>query len=238
MTKGQQQHPAMAGKSKTLRRADSAEQKDLRAGTILAAARRLLATRDFDRITMAEIAGRAGVAKGTVFLYFGTKEEVFLRLAEEALERWERRAADGLSGLEPVARMDGVAGFCEALVAPVVEDGLGKLLAILDDTLERNIALPRAREFKLRMRGLLDRLGARVEAKLPGACPGDGAPLLQALFVCLIGAYKVSTPSAVVRRVIAEPGMEVFDVDFARLLQHLAECHVAGYLVKCGKDLS
>jgi len=44
---------------------------------ILEAARRLLVERDFSDIVLDDVAKRAGVAKGTLFLYFKSKEELF-----------------------------------------------------------------------------------------------------------------------------------------------------------------
>lgn len=44
---------------------------------ILEAARRLLVDRDFADIVLDDVAKKAGVAKGTLFLYFKSKEELF-----------------------------------------------------------------------------------------------------------------------------------------------------------------
>ncbi len=216
--------------TKRPRRARTPAERAERAEAIRAAARRLLDRRDFDTITMAEIARSAGLAKGTVFLYFRTKEEVFLDLAEEAVAQWGAALERGLAALPELPEPEVVAPLCAALVAPVVDGGRGKLMAILDDTLEHNITFRRAKQFKLRMKALLERLGLLLEERLPRLAPGEGAALLHALFVCLIGAYKVASPSPTVRRVVAEPGMEVFRAEFGPLLRHLASCHLAGLL--------
>ena len=44
---------------------------------ILDAARAALATRDYHAVTMDDVARAAGVAKGSVYLYFPTKERLF-----------------------------------------------------------------------------------------------------------------------------------------------------------------
>lgn len=51
--------------------------KDARPQEILAAAIELFSERGYAATQMSEIAARAGVAKGTVYLYFKTKQEVF-----------------------------------------------------------------------------------------------------------------------------------------------------------------
>lgn len=49
---------------------------------ILAAAARLFASEGFDRTTIRRIAGAAGVAEGTIYLYFGSKREILLAFLE------------------------------------------------------------------------------------------------------------------------------------------------------------
>lgn len=50
---------------------------DLKKRKILEAARCLLVDRDFSDIVLDDVAKKAGVAKGTLFLYFKSKEELF-----------------------------------------------------------------------------------------------------------------------------------------------------------------
>ncbi|MDP9845490.1 TetR/AcrR family transcriptional regulator [Streptosporangium lutulentum] len=53
-------------------------ERDLRADRILNAARELLVSWGYGRITIGEVARRAGVGKGTVYLHFSTKEQLFM----------------------------------------------------------------------------------------------------------------------------------------------------------------
>jgi AcrR family transcriptional regulator len=50
---------------------------------------------------MAEVARRAGLAKGTVYLYHATKESLFLQLVIEALTRWFAEVEAALRGSGP-----------------------------------------------------------------------------------------------------------------------------------------
>lgn len=72
--------------------------KDARPGELLDAAIAVFARTGFHAASMDEIGARAGVSKGTVYLYFGTKERLFseaVRHGTEALlERTERIAAE------------------------------------------------------------------------------------------------------------------------------------------------
>lgn len=55
---------------------------------ILGAAKALFAEKGYDAATLDDIASRAGYAKGTIYLYFPSKEELFLNLMEEEVGRF------------------------------------------------------------------------------------------------------------------------------------------------------
>jgi AcrR family transcriptional regulator len=54
---------------------------------ILAAATAVFAERDFHQVLVSEVASRAGVGKGTVYLYFPTKDHLHRGALEASLER-------------------------------------------------------------------------------------------------------------------------------------------------------
>lgn len=57
---------------------------------ILEAALNLFSKKGFDGATVDEIAAKAGVGKGTIYLYFRTKEAIFWTGVEEGLSRLQR----------------------------------------------------------------------------------------------------------------------------------------------------
>lgn len=58
--------------------------KDARPGEILAAALTAFATRGFAATRLEDIAARAGISKGTIYLYFDGKESLFRALLKQA----------------------------------------------------------------------------------------------------------------------------------------------------------
>jgi AcrR family transcriptional regulator len=85
---------------------------DAKKRQILEAARRLLIERDFSDIVLDDIAKRAGVAKGTLFLYFKSKEELFSAAISDLsdglgleLEALSRAGAQGKELLVAAARV-------------------------------------------------------------------------------------------------------------------------------------
>ncbi|WP_152048822.1 TetR/AcrR family transcriptional regulator [Aureimonas psammosilenae] len=73
--------PAIAVATKTRRR-----RKADRPGEIVAAAMSVFAEKGFAAARIDEVAARAGTAKGTVYLYFATKEDLFRAVARAALD--------------------------------------------------------------------------------------------------------------------------------------------------------
>jgi AcrR family transcriptional regulator len=69
-------------------RARTAEAKAGRRLHILDCAAALCARTGYDALAVADVAGRAGLAKGTIFRYFPTKEDLGRALAEAHLHRW------------------------------------------------------------------------------------------------------------------------------------------------------
>lgn len=85
---------------------------EFRTGEILAAARRLLQNRGVDTVTMEEIAAVAGVAKGTIYLYFQGKEDLIQALITQVGEQMmaEIEAIAGRSSA-PLAKIQQVASL-------------------------------------------------------------------------------------------------------------------------------
>ncbi|MEM7568646.1 MAG: TetR/AcrR family transcriptional regulator [Pseudomonadota bacterium] len=71
-----------------LKRARSEEQKDLRRRSILNAALELYESVGLDQVRVDAIARTAGIAKGTVYLYYQSREGIFIDIYEEAFADW------------------------------------------------------------------------------------------------------------------------------------------------------
>ena len=75
-------------------RATNPEDKELHRETILDAAEQLWLSQPERMANVAEIATVAGLAKGTVYLYFRSKEELFLALHQRHVEDFFQRVLD------------------------------------------------------------------------------------------------------------------------------------------------
>jgi AcrR family transcriptional regulator len=174
-------------------RAIQAEDKQERRDAILDAAERML-LRCPDRVAnVAEVAEEAALGKGTVYLYFPSKEELLLALHERNVEaffadvmalvaRPKPNVFDGMLALTKRHMVDQplflpLASRCFALMA-------------------HHVPIDAAEAFRARMSERVMQAGAGIERHFPMLRPGEGARLLQYSFAMIVGLWQMSTASA------------------------------------------
>lgn len=195
-----------------MRRARSDEDKQERRNAILSTAWRMY-TREpsFGAFTMAALAKQAELAKGTLYLYFRTKEELFLALLESGFDAWfdvldARLRAEG--EWEPEDAADAVVRSIRG------RETLARLLSILPTIVEHNVEFEAALRFKRQVMRRAQATGQTLEARLPFLRPGEGARFLVHLHALVIGVWQLAEPSPVIRRVMQTPELGPARVDF------------------------
>jgi AcrR family transcriptional regulator len=87
---------------------------------------------------MSKLAKNIGLSKGTLYLYFQTREEIFLTLYEQSLIRWSQVFINDLS------KSMTTNAYCQKLFSTASEDGTFlPLLIRLEHVIEHNVAIPR-----------------------------------------------------------------------------------------------
>lgn len=90
----------------TRRRAGEPRKGDLREAAILDAAEELLGAIGYDAMTIADIAARAGITRGALYFYFGSKQEVitalFARTVTVLHEKSRAASEDAASGAKAI----------------------------------------------------------------------------------------------------------------------------------------
>jgi AcrR family transcriptional regulator len=124
---------------------------DQRRRQILAAARRLFSERGYSAVSTGEIAAEAGVARGLINHYFGTKRELYVEVVREMVRFRSQPVPEYRSGDTPASRLDEsierwldmVERNREAWLAAVGAEGLGRdpeIEAVLDEAREEATA--------------------------------------------------------------------------------------------------
>ncbi len=154
---------------------------------ILATAADLFREGDFDSVSIASIARDAGIAKGTVFLYFTSKEELFLSLTEQYLQEWVGDAGTYLvsASLEGAMELEAAAEIFAASLG--AKEDLLRLLGILHPRLLPGCSaevLNRYRSVWLETIASLESVFSQAAPSPRGRSWGE---ILQDLYVLIIG---------------------------------------------------
>jgi AcrR family transcriptional regulator len=207
-------------------RARQIHEKEARRQEILGAAARLWDRLDFPELSMALIAQEAALAKGTLYLYFRTKEELFLAMTEEELLSWYEEIDEALArGRKEMESADLARLLARSLAA---RPRLPRLLAILHTVLERNIEHLTALRFKQFQATRILRSGRLLERRLPFLAEGQGPLLLLRVHALVLGFWQMADAAPVVKKLLDAPGLHLFRVEFAESMESALSDLVAG----------
>lgn len=79
--------------------------REERTGDLLDAATELFLTKGYAGATMADISAAAGVARGNVYWYFRSKDDIFAAVMDRMLSREIRTLGEELAGADPLTRL-------------------------------------------------------------------------------------------------------------------------------------
>lgn len=199
------------------KRAISEHQKKFRRQAVLTAARELFVETGFFGVSMSMIAKQAAMAKGTVYLYYKTKEALFLELSRQDLEIWFEDLTCKLKLLpENSDTTEFVDTICSTLEG---RDTAIRLLSLLHLVLEQNVSHNEVLNFKLDLVEKSGIAGAEMERILPFLGPGQGSELLAAIHCQIIGWGQMTNISPVVNDVLEDERLAPLRLDFRQSFQ-------------------
>lgn len=203
----------------TERRATNPSAKEARGQQILAATAELLEGWSYSDITMDRIAERAGVAKGTLYLYFRTKEALFLSLYEDRLGAWyaelQALADHGAATVDPAAAARVIASTLAARPTLIHLHGL------LHSTLGHNIDLETTLDFRRRQRERISVLAPALAGRIDGLSEAAAVRFLVRLEMIVGGMSWAAFPPQPIARALEAEDLAVFCVDFEEELRKI-----------------
>lgn len=191
-------------------RANDEQAKLTRRKDILLAARRLFLADPHQLPSAAAIAQKSGLAKGTVYLYFRTKEEIFLALLEEEF-------AGLLGGIQAL-----FAAHHPLSIAVFLQHYLGYLKAHPDflrldamsySVLEQNMPDEKLRDFKLQLVNALTSAGAQLDQALH-LQSGRGVELLMRTYAITRGLWQSLAYPPALQLILEDPVFAPIRPDF------------------------
>lgn len=193
-------------------RATNSEDKLAKRQIILTAALQIFKRTSYNEVTMSAIADKAKLAKGTLFLYFPTKEELFLALMEAQLIEWFDAVdaeLDTLKGQSPISEIS-------SLIANSLKEWgeFTRLLAIHSTILEQNVSYESIFKHKQIIMQRLAGTGSRLEKSLSFLQAGQGAHFILQCQALVVGLWHLTDPSPVASTVIEKEGLTAFKLNF------------------------
>ena len=166
------------------RRAVTDAQKQFRREEILSGARTYFETVGYESFSMAQLAARLGIVKGTLYLYFPTKEAIILALFGRALEAWSEVVKARLT--KPITDDQFLQAFHDTAMKDPI---LVPLLIRLQHVIEHNVSIPLLIDSKRHFQNCLGTIAERAVSAL-NLVESQANELIWSLGVLLSGAAQ------------------------------------------------
>ena len=187
--------------------------KEARRASILAAARDLFLRSPEKLPSSAMIAHTAGLAKGTVYLYFRTKEEIFMALLHDQRSAFLEQVHRAFP-IDNRTRERKIAGYLKSYVNYVTEHPeTMKLEALGYSILERNLGLDLIQAFKSELAASLRTAGKAVDDSL-SLRQGQGIRLLMHTYAITLGLWQSLDYPDACREMMNDPASVLLQLDF------------------------
>lgn len=197
-------------------RARSPEQKAERIENILDAAGELFDERSIDDISMTEVADCCGMAKASLYGYFGSKEEVFLFLFRREGHTWLAAIESALKRL----KKPNPETVAHAIARTTIRhERLCYLATLLHVTLEENTPTQALLEFKLDMRVPLRRFADAVQSVLPDMSADDARTLFIQHHALLVGLWPFANPGHNAASALKDERLNEFHIEFSSVFE-------------------
>ena len=187
------------------RRAVTDAQKQFRRQEILDGARAYFEASGYEGFTMTQLAGRLGIVKGTLYLYFPTKEAIILALYARALEDWCEAVKVKLA--TPIAGDDFVQLFYDTATADPI---LIPILTRLEHVIEHNISVELLVEAKRHFQTCFESIADKTQSAL-GMAPEQASELILTLEVLLSGASQSDQGPSLEGEVLPQDVLDFID---------------------------
>ena len=166
------------------RRAVTNAQKQFRREEILSGARTYFETVGYESFSMAQLASQLGIVKGTLYLYFPTKEAIILALFGRALEAWSEVMKARLA--KPITDQQFLKAFHDTAMKDPI---LVPLLIRLQHVIEHNVSIPLLIDSKRHFQSCLGTIAERAVSAL-NLVESQANELIWSLGVLLSGAAQ------------------------------------------------
>lgn len=198
------------------KRARGAKEKEIRRKSILESAVKLYKQDPSALPTTSLIGKDAGVAKGTLYLYFRSKEEIFLTILEEFHIAWVKTFHKTGSFDETImlTLIDNCCSFME-------ENPLYMQLASMSSSvIEQNVDSKILLSHKNELAKSIKAAASSLHKMLPSLPEDEAGALIMRSYALLLGLWQISHPTENIAKVLMSPSLQVLKPDFSTSARH------------------
>ncbi|MDF2936205.1 MAG: hypothetical protein K0Q90_1578 [Paenibacillaceae bacterium] len=202
-----------------------------KAQSIVGAAYDLYKEQPFEAIKMTDIAKTAGVSKGTLFLYYKTKESLFMEIMFQEYEKRFARFEDMLLPLKSMTLESFKTLFLNEMESILDQDSVFvRLLAIKSAVLEKNVDYETMIKVTAGLFSILEKIVQLLTCRLPVLSAASYYELLQAQNAIIIGySHATSLPSAMYQ-VLDDHKLDRYRVNFKKHALLAMDYYLSGLL--------
>ncbi len=192
---------------------------------ILKACADLYETRGFKEITLKEIGEATTLTRTGIYLYFRTKEEIFLALLAREYDEWVAEMLAVMAEKQSMTREETAAVLARTLTD---HPRLLRLLSMNLYEMEANSRPERLAEFKRSFGASLDTVDRMLRRYIPEADEARRRRLLYAFFPFIYGIYPYTGVTEKQQKAMEEAGVpyvyqSAYDLTYSFLIQLLKE---------------
>lgn len=193
------------------KRARGAKEKEIRRKSILASAVKLYQQNPSSLPTTSMIGKDAGVAKGTLYLYFRSKEEIFLAVLEELHLQWLQTFQRNGEFDESImlTLIDNSCGYIEE--TPLFMQLACMSTSVIEQNVDSKILLTHKNTLARAMKeaaGSLSRLTGSLSEE-------EAAALITRTYAMLLGLWQLSHPAENINKVLMSPSLQILRPEFS-----------------------
>ncbi|NHN29305.1 TetR family transcriptional regulator [Paenibacillus agricola] len=199
------------------RRAMTDRAKADKAQSIVSVAYDLYKEQPFEAIKMSDIAKVAGVSKGTLFLYYKTKESLFMEIIFQEYEKRFARFEDMLLPLETITLESFKILFLHEMESILDQDSVFvRLVAIKSTVLEKNVDYDTMVKVSIGLFTLLGKIVQLLTNRLPVLTAESYFELLQAQNAIIIGYANAASLPVAMHQVLGDHKLDGYRVNFKK----------------------
>lgn len=193
------------------KRARGAKEKEIRRKSILTSAVKLYQQNPATLPTTSMIGKDAGVAKGTLYLYFRSKEEIFLAVLEELHLKW----------LQTFHR---TGEFDESIMLTLIDNSFGfmeetplfmQLASMSGSVIEQNVDNKILLTHKNTLAKAIKESARSLSKLVDTLSEEEAAALIMRTYAMLLGLWQLSHPTEKISKVLMSPSLQILRPEFA-----------------------